>query len=307
MDLRQLKYFLAVAEELNIGRAASRLHISQPPLTRQIKAIEDELGTELFTRTAKGVELTQAGEMFKEEAANIRMLVEAAIDRVQRAGEGKLGRLDVGIFGSAIYDLIPKLLQDFNRQLPGVNIVLHTMSKTEQIEALLQRRITLGFNRMTQPVPGIGCEPVATERLFVVLPVDHPLAEHATLPLQDLADHPMVMFPSVGRPNFIDFVHDLCRKRGFAPRPAQEVGDAVTAIALVARGFGLTLIPESAAQALGVRGTTYRPLADAPDAVVDLSILYRASDRSPLLQAFLGVARAHRQGQSGLVPGGETA
>jgi DNA-binding transcriptional LysR family regulator len=294
MDLRHLKYFLAVAEELNIGRAATRLHISQPPLTRQIRALEEELGVELFVRTAKGVELTQAGEMFKEEATNIRMLVEAAIDRVQRAGEGKLGRLDVGIFGSAIYDLIPKLLQDFNRRLPGVNIVLHTMTKSEQIEALLQRRITIGFNRMTQPVPGIGRELVATERLFAVLPTDHPLAALEAVPIRTLAEHPLVVFPTVGRPNFIDRVLDLCKEQGFEPTVAQEVGDAVTGIALVARGFGITLIPESAATSLQVRGTTFRPLADAPQAVVDLSCLYRASDQSPLLKSFLAVVREHR-------------
>ncbi len=298
MDLRQLKYFLAVAEELNIGRAANRLHISQPPLTRQIKAIEDELGTQLFTRTPKGVELTQAGEMFKEEASNIRMLVEAAIDRVQRAGEGKLGRLDVGIFGSAIYDLIPKLLQDFKRKVPGVRIVLHTMTKSEQIEALQQRRITVAFNRMTPPAPGIGRELVATERLFLVLPQDHDLAKLKEVPFRALADHPLVLFPSVGRPNFIDKVHELCRQQGFEPTVAQEVGDAVTGIALVARGFGLTLIPESAAKALSVEGTTFRPLADAPYAVVDLSCLYRASDQSPLLKAFLTVIREHRDAPS---------
>lgn len=297
MDLRHLKYFLAVAEELNIGRAATRLHISQPPLTRQIKALEDELGVLLFTRTAKGVELTQAGEMFKEEASNIRMLVEAAIDRVQRAGEGKLGRLDVGIFGSAIYDLIPKLLQDFNRKLPGVNIVLHTMNKNEQIEALRQRRITVAFNRMMPPLPDIGRELVANERLFVVLPEQHPLAAQEAVPFRALADHPLVLFPSVGRPNFIDRVIELCKQQGFEPRIAQEVGDAVTGIALVARGFGLTLIPESAATALRVQGTTFRPLADAPNAVVDLSCVYRATDQSPLLKSFLAVVREHRAAQ----------
>lgn len=294
MDLRHLKYFLAVAEELNIGRAAQRLHISQPPLTRQIKALEDELGVQLFLRTAKGVELTQAGEMFKEEATNIRMLVEAAIDRVQRAGEGRLGRLDVGIFGSAIYDLIPKLLQDFTKKLPGVNVVLHTMNKTEQIEALRQRRITVAFNRMTPPLPDIGRELVATERLFAVLPEDHPLAEMKAVPIRALAPYPLVLFPAVGRPNFVDRVLELCKQQGFEPTVSQEVGDAVTGIALVARGFGVTLIPESAAVALRVQGTTYRPLADAPQAVVDLSCLYRATDQSPLLKSFLAVVREHR-------------
>lgn len=298
MDLRHLKYFIAVAEELSIGRAAARLHISQPPLTRNIKALEDELGVQLFIRTAKGVELTQAGELFKEEASNIRMLVEAAIDKVQRTGEGKLGRLDIGIFGSAIYDVIPKLLQAFKERLPGVNVVLHTMTKKEQIEALRQRRITLAFNRMTAPEPDIGRELVANERLFVALPDTHPLAAHAGVPLRALAGDPMIVFPNVGRPNFVDHVRELCHRHGFVPTISQEVGDAVTGIALVARGFGVTLIPESAAQALTFVGTVFRPLTEAADAEVDLIVLYRASDRSPLLHAFLEVVREYRQSQA---------
>lgn len=302
MDLRHLKYFLAVAEELNIGRAAARLHISQPPLTRQIRALEAELGVELFLRTAKGVELTQAGQMFKEEASNIRMLVEAAIDRVRRAGEGKLGRLDVAIFGSAIYDIIPQLLQEFRGRLPGVNVVLHTMNKREQIEALLQRRITVAFNRLTPPEPGIGSELVAMERLSVVLPVGHPLAAAEAVPFRALGQYPMVLFPNVGQPNFVDHVVELCKRHGFEPTIAQEVGDAVTGVALVARGFGITLIPESAAKALKFEGTVYRPFADAPEAVVDLRCLYRASDQSPLLKSFLAVVRDYRKAQPPLTP-----
>ena len=294
MDLRHLKYFLAVAEELNIGRAATRLHISQPPLTRQIKALEDELGVQLFVRTAKGVELTQAGEMFKEEAANIRMLVEAGIDRVQRAGEGKLGRLDVAIFGTGIYDTIPKLLQDFRRSLPGVNVVLHTMNKAEQVEALRQRRITVAFNRMTHPLPDIGRELVATEALHAALPVDHALAGADAVTLQQLAQLPHVTFPNVGRPNFIDRMIELYQRRGFEVTVSQEVGDAITGIALVARGFGVTLVPESVVRSVTVAGVCFKPLADAPEATVDLSCMYRATDRSPLLQAFLAVVRAHR-------------
>lgn len=294
MDLRHLKYFLAVADELNIGRAAARLHISQPPLTRQIRSLEEELGVDLFNRTAKGVELTQAGEMFKEDAENIRMLLEAAVDRVHRAGEGKLGRIDIGIFGSAIYDTIPKLLQIFREKLPGVRVVLHTMNKSEQIEALRQRRITLAFNRMMSPEPDIGRELVVTEKLVAVVPAEHELARRETIPIRALADHPLILFPNVGRPNFIDKVLDLCKQQGFEPEVSQEVGDAVTGIALVARGFGVTLIPESAANAIKVDGTVYRPLADAPQAIVDLSVLYRATDQSPLLKAFLSVVREYR-------------
>jgi DNA-binding transcriptional LysR family regulator len=131
--------------------AAARLHISQPPLTRQIQQLEEELGVTLFTRTPRGMELTQAGELFLEEARNIRALVEQATERTQRAGQGKLGRLDVAIFGSAILDAIPKLLLAFRNRHPDVKVVLHTMTKAEQIEALRQRRISVGFNRMLAP------------------------------------------------------------------------------------------------------------------------------------------------------------
>lgn len=293
MDLRHLKYFLAVAEELNIGRAAARLHISQPPLTRQIKGLEEELGVELFVRTPKGVELTQAGEMFKEEARSICMLVEAATDRVQRAGEGKLGRIDVGIFGSGIYGVIPDVLEAFRTQLPGVNVVLHTMNKNEQIEALRQRRITVGFNRMTPPLPDIGRELVTTERVLVALHEGHALAKQASVSLRALRDEPLVLFPSVGRPNFIDKVIELCKQQGFEPQVAQEVGDAVTGIALVAAGYGASLIPESLTT-LKMPRVVYRPLTDAPQAFIDLSVLYRATDNSPLLRAFLGVVREFR-------------
>lgn len=303
MDFRLLKYFLAVADEAAFGPAARKLGISQAQLTRQIKVIEDELGVDLLVRTAKGVELTQAGEMFRRDADNIGMLIRGAVDRVQRAGEGKLGRLDVGIYGSGIYDLIPKLLQDFHAKVPGVRIVLHAMDKREQIDALRQRRITVAFNRIAPVLPDIGHELVATERLFLVLPDGHPLTALDAVPFLALKNYPLVLFPTVGRPNFIDRMIEMCKQQGFVPTIDQEVNDAVTGVALVAKGFGIALVPESAAVALRVRGTTYRPFADAPQAVVDLSCLYRASDQSSLLQSFLAVVREHRASQETVATG----
>ncbi len=294
MELRHLKYFLAVSEDLNIGRAATRLHLSQPPLTRQIRALEQYLGVELFVRTAKGVELTQAGEIFKDEAANILMLVEGAVDRVKRAGAGKLGRLDVANFGSGIYDIIPKLLQEFHTKVPDVRIVIHSMNKDQQIEALLQRRITVAFNRLTPAHAGIGRELVAMERLVAVLPSGHPLADRESVSFRDLANFPLVLFPNVGRPNFVDHIRALFKQQGCEPVIAQEVGDAVTGLALVANGFGVTLAPESTCKSLHLDGTTIRVLSDAPNAFVDLSCLYRASDQSPLLQSFLSLVREYR-------------
>lgn len=291
MNFRQIKYFVAVAQELNFGRAALALNISQPPLTRQIQQLEEEIGAPLFERTAKGVTLTQAGELLLQESLNIQSLVEQAVERTQRAAQGKLGRIDVGIFGSGILSMIPKLLLRFRTAYPDVNIVLHAMNKTEQIEALRQRRITIGFNRMLEPVADIRIELVKTEPLLVALPEGHALATEESLSLAALKDHPMVMFPTGVKPNFIDRVMDLCRQEGYVPNVSQEAGDAVTGVALVASGFGLALVPESATS-LRLPGVVYRPLKNAPHAVVDLSCIYREDDMSPILAAFLEIVRA---------------
>ena len=301
MDLRHLRYFIAVAEEQNIGRAAARLHISQPPLTRQIQQLEEELGVLLFTRTPRGMELTPAGEQLLEEARNIRALVEQATERTQRAGQGKLGRLDVGIFGSAIIDIIPKLLEAFRGAYPDVKVVLHSMNKNEQIEALRQRRINIGFNRIITPLPDIASELVSTESLLLAVNASHPLAEKAVVPFQSLADHPLVMFPAGSRPGLIDKVFGLCQQVGFVPQVSQEVGDVISAIALVARGFGACLVSQSTS-VLSLPGVVYRPLSGLPDnAQIDLSCIFRADDHSPILEAFLEVLRDFRNQER---PGG---
>lgn len=294
MEFRQLKYFIAVAEELNIGRAATRLHISQPPLTRQIQQLEEEFGAQLFLRTARGVELTQAGDMLLRDARNIRDLMEQAVERVREAGQGKRGKMDIGIFGSGILDVIPKVLHAFRASHPDVQIALHQMSKKEQIEALRQHRIMAAFNRMLAPLPDISSEQVMLESIMVAVNEKHPLAAKAAILLKELAGQPLILFPSGVRPSFIDKVWSLCAGEGFEPNVAQEVGDAPTSVALVAAGFGLSLVPE-AASSLSVPGVVYRRLANAPDAVVDLSCIYRTDETSPILQAFLQTIRKFRQ------------
>ena len=298
MEFRQLKYFIAVAEELNIGRAATRLHISQPPLTRQIQQLEEEFGAQLFLRTARGVELTQAGETFLRDARNIRDLMEQAGERAREAGQGKQGRMDIGIFGSGILDVIPKVLHAFRASHPNVRIALHTMSKKEQIEALRQHRISVGFNRMLAPLPDISSELVMIESIMVAVSERHPLAAKPAILLKELANQPLILFPSGARPSFIDKIWALCAAEGFEPQVAQEVGDAPTSVALVAAGFGLSLVPE-AATSLSVPGVVYRRLANAPDAVIDLSCIYRTDDASPILQAFLQTIRDFRSRNEG--------
>lgn len=296
MDFRHLRYFIAVAEEENIGRAAARLHISQPPLTRQIHQLETQLGVQLFNRTPKGMELTTAGEMFLQEARNIRALVDQAVERTQRAGMGKLGRLDIGIFGSGILDKIPRLLERFRDLNPDVRLVLHNMEKHEQVEALRQRRINMGFSRLLSPLPDIAYETVACESLMIALNERHPLAAQSVVSFKSLANFPLILFPTGSRPSFIDKVIGLCHQVGFEPQIAQEVGDAVTAVALVARGLGASLVSEST-EVLKLPGLTYRPLSGLPEnAWADLGCIYRPDDESPALGILLEIIREFRDG-----------
>ena len=290
MELRHLRYFVCVAEELNIGKAAMRLHISQPPLTRQIQQLEDQVGAQLFRRTTKGVELTDAGRVLYEDARHILGLAKRAAERSHKAGLGVLGRIDVAIFGSGIFGAIPKLLRQFRASYPEVNIVLHNMDKEQQIDALRHRSITIAFNRLMRPVEGLTSEIVLTEALFVALPSDHALCARTAVVMQELQGQPLVLYPTGTRPSFIDRVHQLCRETGFLPEVAQEVGDVVHALALVASGSVLCLVSESATH-LALPGVTYRPVYHPTEARVDLCAIYRDDDQSEILRAFLNSLR----------------
>ncbi len=155
MEIRQLKYFVAVANELSIARAAVQLNISQPPLTRQIQQLEEDLGAQLFVRSVKGVELTEAGRTLLADAKSVLALVDLAAERAKRASQGLIGRLDIGTFGAGVYDIVPRILRRFRSLYPEVKIVLHAMNKDQQIEALRQRRISIGFNRLVPKHPDI--------------------------------------------------------------------------------------------------------------------------------------------------------
>lgn len=291
MELRHLRYFVCVAEEKNIGRAALRLHISQPPLTRQIQQLEDQIGVQLFQRTNRGVELTDAGRVLYEDACNILGMTERAIERSNKAAQGLLGRVDVAIFGSGIFDAIPRLMRTFREEHPEVSIYLHNMVKEEQIDALRHRRITLAFNRLMRPVEGLVSEVLLTEPLYVVLPSDNPLTARTAVSMKELEQTPLVLYPTGARPSFIDVVHDMCRAFDFSPIVAQEVGDVVHAVALVATGYAATLVPRSATT-LGLPGLTYRPLHHPSLAGVDLCCIYREDDDSPILQSLLTSMRS---------------
>ena len=290
LNLKQIRYFVAVAEERHFTRAAERLHMAQPPLTRQIQALEADLGTALFLRTPRGVELTEAGQSLMEEAPNLLALARQARERVQLAGQGRLGRLDIGTFGSGVLDLIPRILARFHAERPQVRIVLHDQTKAEQIQALRERRISVGFNRMVPPEDDLVVEPLMREGMMVAMPAMHPLVKQQRVTLPELDDQRMIVYPHQPMPGLAERVARAFVDAGLRLRVEQEVDDVLTAIALVSSGFGLCITTESSTS-LRLPGVVFRPLDCDSLRDIELACLYRRGDASPVLAAFLEVVR----------------
>jgi len=291
MEIRQLKYFIAVAEERNISRAAARLHISQPPLTRQIQALEEQMGVVLFKRAHWGVELTHAGVTFLEQARQIQSHLELASELAQRAGKGQIGRVDIGVFGSAMLAIVPQILNDFAASHPDVERVLHSAPKGAQIEALHRGRIMIAFDRYLPASPELSVELVCEEAVFVALNVRHPLAGHAEVWIDQLREESLIgeQDSSVYTATREMFVH-----HGFEPRTLQKAADMISAAVMVAGGFGTALVPASV-RSLQLPNVVYLPLRADVEARVQLHCAYRREESSPLLAALLGTVRAFRQ------------
>ena len=288
VELKDMRCFMALAEERHFGRAAERLHMAQPPLSRRIQSLEEQLGTALFLRTPKGVELTEAGLVLLAEVPNLLALAERARERTQRAGQGLVGRLDVGLFGSGVLDVIPRMLARFHQQRPEVKIELHNLNKAEQLQALRERRLSVGFNRLVPEQPDLVIETVLRESLVVALPERHPLAVRPSLSLSDLHNQPLILYPNTPIHGLAQEVAAAFRREQLTLRLEQEVEDVVTAVALAASGYGLAVTTQSATS-LRLPGVTFRPLVGAQLRDLELSCLYRRGDPSPVLKAFLDV------------------
>lgn len=301
MELKQMRYFLALAQERNFGRAAERLHMAQPPLTRQIQAIEEELGAPLFVRISKGVELTDAGKALLAEVPNILALAERSAERTRLAGKGLVGRLDVAAFGSSILDVVPRVLLNFHKARPQVGIGLHSMARGQQIEALREREISVGFARFVPKEPDLVVETVQREALLVALYEGHPLCKKAAVTVRDLDNEPLILYPSFPAPSLAQRVVEAFRRGRVRMKVEQQVEDVVTAVALVASGYGVCITTESGGS-LRLPGVVYRPLRSTHLHDVELSCFYRKDDNSPVLKEFLVVLRkyvASRNRQAG--------
>ena len=287
-----MRYFLALAQERNFGRAAQRLHMAQPPLTRQIRGLEEELGTTLFLRTAKGVELTEAGEALLAEVPNILALTERTEERTRLTGQGLLGRFEVGTFGSGILNVVPRVLANFHKLRPDVGIGLHNMAKGEQIQALRERRITVGFARLVPSEADLEVETVLREPIIVALYEGHALCDKAEITVRDLDNESMILYPNFAMSGLAQSVIEAFRRGGARLKVEQEVEDALTAIALVSSGFGVCITTESAGS-LRLPGVVYRPFRSPHLRDIELSCFYRRDEASPVLKEFLGVVRQY--------------
>jgi DNA-binding transcriptional LysR family regulator len=287
MELRQLRYFVAVAEELHFGRAAKRLHISQPPLSVQIRHLEEELGVALFSRKRR-VELTPAGQEFLRYVYGSLQQLQQGVRSAQRVERGERGELNVGFISSMASTYMPWLLRVFRDRYPDVELVLNEDDTWTQFRGLTEGRLSVGIVRGPVNAPGLVATTVLTEPLIVALPATHPLARARRVAVKALADEAFVMVPRQ-----IGALHDeilrLCTKAGFSPRVAQVALQLHIVVSLVSARVGVALVPAST-QLLPIDGVVFRPLARS-DASVQIAVVFRANDRSPVVREFVDVAR----------------
>ena len=290
MELRHMRYVIAVAEELHFGRAAARLHIAQPPLSQQIRQLEEELGAPLFNRTSRRVELTDAGQAFLTEARRTLAQAERAVQAAQRAHRGELGHLEVGFVSSAMAGFMPDILRTFRAQFPDVDLVLHQLLTSEQVRALRERRLHIGFLRPPLDDDTLRWETVLREPLVVLLPSAHELAHRTQIPLAALADDQFVLPPHSPPFGLRDQVVNLCQQAGFTPRVTQVVTHYPAIVGFVAAGLGLSILPASM-QMLQQSGVIYRPLQDCT-LWREMAVAWRRDEASTVLQSFLAVVRS---------------
>lgn len=263
--------------------------MAQPPLSQQIRRLEQELGVQLLQRTKRRVQLTEPGRAFLDEARRTLAQLNHAIEVVQRASRGEVGRLAIGFLGAATYSLLPAILKVFRNRFPGVEIELHELKTSELIQGLRQRRVHVGLVRMPVRDDLLSVEPILVEDLVVALPERHRLAEKPRVAFGDLAGEAFLLPPRQLAPSFYDQLTDLSQQAGFDLRVGAEASQLQTILSLVAAGMGVTLVPESVMQ-MGGRGVVFKRMPE-PAPTMEIAMAWRRDDPSQVLQAFLEVVR----------------
>jgi len=292
MELRHLRYFIAVAEELHFTRAAERLHIGQPPLSHAIQVLESDVGAQLFERTKRSVRLTGAGALFLADARRILALAAQATDTARRAQRGEAGELRIGFtFSTRLTPLFATVINRYRQQFPAVSLTLHEMATVPQIDALGARTLDLGFIRPPElAIPAaIALTVLREDPLMAVLPASSPLARKKAIAIVELEALPFVMYPQGAGTGIYPQIFRLCREAGFVPRIGQVAGEASTIIGLVAAGCGVSLLPASFDR-IRMDGVCYRPITDKA-ATTTLLLAQRKAEEAPLVEAFIALAR----------------
>lgn len=289
IELRHLRAFITLAEELHFGRAAARLGIAQPPLSQQIQRLEAMLEVKLLERTSRRVQLTDAGQAFRVEAERILLAMDGAVTAARRAGRGEAGELKVAFAATVMFLALPRIIREFRDQFPGVHLDLREMPTGPQLAALHAGEIDIGFVREPRPDASLEIETVMREPLRIAVNRTHPLAARATLAVKHLADEPFVLFPAELAPGLHAQVMGLCRAAGFEPRIVEESRELYTTVSLVEAGVGVSIVPASV-EKLGWRGVRYRPIPSSA-AETRISAAWRKDRDRPVIRSFMQVIR----------------
>ncbi|MDX2123105.1 MAG: LysR family transcriptional regulator [Gemmatimonadota bacterium] len=289
LELRHLRYFVAVAEELHFGRAAQRLGMAQPPLSQQIQRLEQVIGTRLFERTSRRVQLTDAGSALLPDARRLLAGAEAALLAARRAGRGEQGELRVAFAATVMFLALPEIIRAFRDRFPGVHLDLREMPTGPQLAGIKAGEIDIGFVREPEPDPELEIVTVMREPLRIAVPKGHPLASRATISVRHLADEPFVLFPAELAPGLHAQVMALCRAAGFTPRVVEESRELYTSVSLVEAGIGVSILPASV-EKLGWRGVRYRAIPSAA-AETRIAAAWRKDRGRPVVEAFMGVVQ----------------
>ncbi|WP_340649809.1 LysR family transcriptional regulator [Pseudoxanthomonas winnipegensis] len=301
MELRHLRYFLAVAEEANFTRAAARVGIGQPPLSQQIQALEKELGTPLFVRTPHGAQLTDAGQAFLLEVRRVLVDVERAADSARRAARGESGRLRLGFTASAAFNpVVPQLIRDYRRAWPAVELALEETNTAGLLDGLAQGRLDAAFIRYSVATPPeLALIRFPDEPMKIAVPAAHPLAARRSAPLSVLAGEPFILFPRSFGTSLYDEILSACRQAGFSVAITQEAPQMSSIVNLVAAELGVSVVPESTAQ-LRLPGVRYLDIeGPVPMARLALAAMPTQAHTPPPLRHLLALARGADPMQAG--------
>ena len=292
MEIHKAQAFLAVAEELHFGRAAKRLHMAQPPLSRMIRQLESELGASLFDRNTRHVTLTAQGEALLEPARELVMLAQRMKDVVRKSQEGEIGRARLGFAGASVNQAMGELARQIRRERPGISLELYSSQFSHVgLEKVLDGSLDLVIGRWDFLPPGINSRLIALEELLIALPEGHPLADRDAVAVEDLAEEAWIVLPGGAGATLPNRLNTLAMNAGFVPRIVQVAPDSWTLVVLVGAGMGISLILSSVRDNVPSRGVVYKPLAQEQKPV-EVRLIWRHDDPNPALHAVIDISGA---------------